>query len=119
MPRSQDDRLMNKPRQQQLMAASELVEGGLVRCPRANGTAVLLCRVSGEVHALADTCPHEEVSLSLGSLRGHVLRCPLHGSEFDVRSGAVLSEPCEEDLARYPVDVDADGWICMAEPSID
>ncbi len=73
---------------------------------------VLLCRVEGQVHALADTCPHEAISLSLGSLCGHRLRCPLHGSEFDVRTGEVLSEPCEENLQRFEVDL-RDNWLYL------
>lgn len=115
---------------QPLIRSTHLAEGEIRRCPlqrshsmpdtavppgltrQGTDPVVLLCRVEGEVHALADTCPHEAISLSLGSLLGHRLRCPLHGSEFDVRTGAVLSEPCEENLQRFEVE-ERNGWVCL------
>ena len=92
-----------------LVRLDALADGSLTRC-RHDGTTILLCRVGDEVHAVADTCTHEAVSLSLGSLCGHRLRCPLHGSEFDVRSGAALDEPAEEPLAIWTVRIE-DGWV--------
>lgn len=77
-----------------------------------DGQGILLCRVQGSVYAVHDTCTHEDISLSLGALCEYRLRCPLHGSEFDIRTGEVLSEPADENLATYPVDV-RDGWVCL------
>lgn len=82
------------------------------------GRAVLLCRLDDRskkgytVHAVQDTCPHEDISLSLGVVCEHRLRCPLHGSEFDLRTGRVLSDPAEDDLAVFAIQV-VDGWICI------
>lgn len=73
---------------------------------------VLLCRINNEVFAVHDTCTHEDISLSLGVLCEYRLRCPLHGSEFDVRSGKVLDEPADTDLATYPVYI-KDEWVCI------
>ncbi len=73
---------------------------------------VLLCRVDDEVFAVHDTCTHEDISLSLGVLCEYRLRCPLHGSEFDIRSGSVLDEPADTDLATYPVYI-KDEWVCI------
>jgi nitrite reductase/ring-hydroxylating ferredoxin subunit len=50
-----------------------------------------------------DTCTHEEASLSTGVLRGELVKCPLHNSRFNVRTGEVLEEPAAEDLGTYPV----------------
>jgi len=85
----------------------ELPEGSLTRIVRG-GTPILLVRIGDEVHAVADTCSHEDVSLSLGSLCGYRLRCPLHGSEFDVRTGAVLSAPADEPLCTWAVENDGE-----------
>ena len=85
----------------------ELSDGSLTRIVRG-GTAILLVRIGDEVHAVADTCSHEDVSLSLGSLCGHRLRCPLHGSEFDVRTGAVLSAPADQPLCTWVVENDGE-----------
>ena len=31
------------------------------------------------------------------------MRCPLHGSRFNVRTGEALEEPAEQALRTYPV----------------
>lgn len=94
-----------------LIPLQELRSGVPQRVQR-NGCDLLLCRVGDEVYAVHDTCTHEEISLSLGALCDYRLRCPLHGSEFDIRSGRVLNEPAETDLATFPVSV-VDGWVCL------
>ena len=51
---------------------------------------------------------HEDASLSGGVLRGAMVRCPLHGSRFDLRNGKPMEEPAEEPLTCYRVRVDGD-----------
>lgn len=75
---------------------------------------ILLCRVGDTVHAVQDTCTHEDVSLSLGALCEHRLRCPLHGSEFDIRTGRVLNEPADVDLKVFSVEIE-DGWVYLQD----
>ena len=101
------------PAERRLVRFDALADGSLTRREH-RGTAILLCRVGAEVHVVADRCTHEDVSLSLGSLCGHRLRCPLHGSAFDVRSGEALDEPAEEPLATWPVAIE-DGWVTIAD----
>ena len=103
---------MNEPDQRhKLMRLEGLAEGKPHRIQWL-GKALLLCRVGDQVYAVDEKCPHEDISLSLGVMCEHKLRCPLHGSEFDVRSGKVLNEPAETDLSTYPVVVD-DGWVII------
>jgi nitrite reductase/ring-hydroxylating ferredoxin subunit len=40
-----------------------------------------------------------------GSVWGEVVQCPWHGSEFNVRTGEVVSGPAEVEVQRYAVDV--------------
>ena len=94
-----------------LVAFNELAPGVPYRV-QYNGTGILLCLVEGVVHAVHDTCTHEDISLSLGVLCEHRLRCPLHGSQFDVRTGKVLDEPAEFDLRTFDVSV-IDDWVCI------
>ena len=48
------------------------------------GIPVVVFRTaSGEVAALADRCPHRNVPLSLGRVRGEHIQCAYHGWEFD------------------------------------
>jgi nitrite reductase/ring-hydroxylating ferredoxin subunit len=78
------------------------------------GTLLALARVEGAWHAVEAWCTHAECPLTDGWVEGHALRCPCHGSLFDVRDGAVLEGPAEDPLRTCPtrvldgrVDVDA------------
>lgn len=64
---------------------------------------IAVWNVNGEFYATQDTCTHEEASLSEGDLWGDVVECPLHGAQFDVRTGAVLSLPAVFPLRTFPV----------------
>lgn len=99
------------PGKHRLVAMTELKSGVPYRVQH-EGTGILLCLVDGVVHAVHDKCTHEDISLSLGELCEHRLRCPLHGSQFDVRTGQVLDEPAEIDLRTFAVAV-IDGWVCI------
>jgi 3-phenylpropionate/trans-cinnamate dioxygenase ferredoxin subunit len=73
---------------------------------------ILLANVGGQFYAVDDTCTHEDASLSRGALRGEWVKCPLHGSRFNVRTGEVVEEPASEKLATYPVRLEAgEVWI--------
>lgn len=102
---------MKNPQTHKLIQFDQLKPGVLQRVEH-KGHGVLVCLVEDTVYAVHDTCTHEDISLSLGALCEHRLRCPLHGSEFDIRTGRVLDEPAEENLPTYPVFVD-DGWVCL------
>ena len=82
--------------------AGELARGAMKRID-IRGRRILLANVDGRLCAVDDTCTHEEASLSTGVLRGELVKCPLHGSRFNVCTGRALEEPAEEDLRTYPV----------------
>jgi nitrite reductase/ring-hydroxylating ferredoxin subunit len=75
------------------------------------GQRILLANVDGRFYATDDTCTHEDASLSAGSLRGELVRCPLHGSRFNVCTGKVMEEPAEHDLKTYPVRIEGDSIL--------
>ncbi len=68
-----------------------------------DGVAVCVARVGDEVFAVADTCSHSEASLSEGEITGTKIECWLHGAEFDLRTGQVLTPPATESLKRFKV----------------
>jgi nitrite reductase/ring-hydroxylating ferredoxin subunit len=85
-------------------------EDGEVRETRVNGVYLALARAAGEWFALEDECTHAECPLSDGDLTGAALMCNCHGSEFDVRTGAVLAGPATEPVKTYPLRI-VDGRI--------
>ena len=65
-----------------------------------NGTPVCVTRIGDEVFAIAYTCSHSDASLSEGEVSDYKIECWLHGAEFDLRSGEVVTPP-----ASIPVEV--------------
>ena len=77
---------------------------------------ILLVNVEGRFYATDDRCTHEDASLSTGSLQGEWVKCPLHGSRFNVCTGQVLDEPADENLKTYAVRVEGDAiWLNIKE----
>jgi nitrite reductase/ring-hydroxylating ferredoxin subunit len=95
-------------------ARAEDVQPGEGFRVEVNGAAIALWNVDGEYYATSDVCTHEETSLSAGDLWGEVVECPLHGAQFDVRTGEVISLPAIFPLPTYPVKLEAGtiyvGW---------
>ncbi len=91
---------MTSPAWHEVGAAGDEPEGTLRRVEVAD-TAVCLARTGEGWLAFDDTCTHEECSLAGGELDGEVVICPCHGSEFDVRTGDVVTPPALDPLPIY------------------
>ena len=76
---------------------------------------VCLVRTEGEIFAINDVCSHGQVSLSEGEVDGCTLECWLHGSRFDLRTGAPVSLPAVDPVPVYAVKID-DGKILVDVP---
>ncbi|MCS7101380.1 MAG: non-heme iron oxygenase ferredoxin subunit, partial [Burkholderiaceae bacterium] len=86
------------------LPAADLAPGKM-RCVQLDGRRILVANVDGRFCAVDDTCTHEDASLARGVLRGQWVKCPLHGSRFNVCTGEVAEEPAEQNLRTYPVKV--------------
>jgi 3-phenylpropionate/trans-cinnamate dioxygenase ferredoxin subunit len=73
-------------------------------------TPVVLVRQGDVVHALRDECTHAELALSDGEVTGKGIECFLHGSCFDLRTGAPSSLPATEPVDVFAVRV-AEGYV--------
>jgi nitrite reductase (NADH) small subunit len=87
------------------------------------GKSIGLYNVAGQVFAIRDACPHKGASLCSGTVSGtmlpsrpheyvygmpgHVVRCPWHGWEFDLSTGASLFD-AERTVRTFEVDVTDD-----------
>jgi len=78
---------------------------GFRRSFRLAGREFLLLQEDGRVSLLVNRCPHMEASLDKASVHQGVLRCPVHGIEFDLHSGRALNAPgdCVGPLAFVPI----------------
>ena len=80
------DPASGKKRWHDAAAAAEVHEDGLTIVPVA-GRDVVLTRQEGRLCAFDAECPHREGSLSRGRISDGNIRCPVHGYEFDVKTG--------------------------------
>ena len=91
-----------------------LPDGG-VELVVVDGLDVALFRSGDEVVAIGNECAHKGGNLCDGRVEGDIVTCPLHGWEFDLRSGACMTIPGES-VPRFTVSVE-DGAIYLAEPA--
>ena len=63
-----------------------------------NGTAIGVYHVNGKWFAIGDTCTHKGGTLHEGPFDEYTVTCPLHGAQFDLKTGQNVSPP-----APYPV----------------
>ena len=71
----------------QTVARVEEVPPGTVRTVRAGDQEIALARVGDEFYATQPQCLHLQGPLGEGRLEDHVLTCPWHGWQYDVRTG--------------------------------
>lgn len=86
---------------------ADLSEGS-ISAVDVGGFHILLSKVGDEVAAVSGTCTHEETDLGTGFvLEGRVV-CPLHLSQFDLKTGEVMNPPATVPLRRFNVKVEGD-----------
>jgi 3-phenylpropionate/trans-cinnamate dioxygenase ferredoxin subunit len=72
------------------------------------GVPVCLVRIDDRVHAVHDTCSHQEYSLSEGLVFDGAIECALHGSMFGLEDGAPDSLPATKPIPTFAVEIDGD-----------
>ena len=70
-------------------ARDDVREGELTRAIH-EGTTYLLTKVGNDYYVIENRCPHLGWSMARGEVREGVLRCPWHGSRYDVCTGENL-----------------------------
>ena len=83
------------------VSAADLPQGAMCRVT-VGDTDVLVAHTEIGIIATDDRCPHMSAPLSLGSLEGCVVACPLHEGRFDLANGNPVRMPTTGGL-------DADG----------
>jgi len=76
-----------------------------------NGEDVALFRRGAEVFAIGNECPHQGGNLCDGWVEGDIVTCPLHGWEFDLRSGVCMTIPGER-VSHHTITIE-DGAVYL------
>jgi nitrite reductase (NADH) small subunit len=90
-----------------LCGVAEAPAEGQVMEAEAQGVAICLARVGGELSALDNWCPHRRGPLGQGWVEGKAVVCPWHSWTFDLRTGAA-EYPVSERVAVFPVRVEGE-----------
>jgi 3-phenylpropionate/trans-cinnamate dioxygenase ferredoxin component len=100
--------MTSAPRVVDVCSFQDLPVGGVRRVNSDPPVAVF--NDEGVLRAIDDTCSHQDASLSDGWFEDGCVECPLHGSRFDLRTGAPEDLPAEDPVRVHRVLVD-DGVI--------
>ena len=77
--------------------------------------SIALFNVDGTFHAMQNACTHVGGPLGEGELQGDNVTCPLHGAQFNVTTGKVLSPPAGSDVKCYAVTIEGDDVLVDLE----
>jgi len=73
-------------------------------------TPIVVVRRGEQVFALVARCAHAGGPLAEGTVEGNAIKCPWHGSTFDMSTGEVVTGPSAHPQPCLETRV-ADGWI--------
>jgi len=81
----------------------QLADGAMLP-GQIDGEDALLLRQGDALYAIGAQCTHYHAPLAQGLLSGHVLHCPMHHGQFDIRTGEALCAPPLDDLPCWRVE---------------
>ena len=99
-------------------AVDDLADGSMKPVDAA-GQKLLLTRLNGVYHAIANGCPHAGGPLHEGVLGGDVVLCPWHKAGFQVTTGRCVAPPALDDVPRFAVRVEAGRVLVTVEDAPD
>ena len=80
------------------------------------GRELAVFNLNGEFFAVDNICPHKGGPLGAGLLNEERIFCPMHGWEFEVKTGACLTRP-DRPVKTHSVQVrDGQVQVCVDEP---
>ena len=89
------------------MQVSDLAEGTIAAVD-LRGKHILFSKIGGEVSAVGGICTHEDTDLALGFVIEDRVVCPLHLSQFELKTGQVVNPPATVSLERFNVKIEGE-----------
>jgi nitrite reductase/ring-hydroxylating ferredoxin subunit len=72
-----------------IAATADIAPGG-IKAFEIDGREILVGNLDDAFYAVERRCGHMSAPCEMGTLRGHILTCPMHYAQFDIRTGKVL-----------------------------
>ena len=89
------------------VCAAGSLEPGEFEVVESGNTPIAVFNIAGDYLAIEDICTHDGEELTGGPVDGDDIVCPRHGARFCIRTGAALTPPAYDDVATFPVRVEA------------
>jgi nitrite reductase/ring-hydroxylating ferredoxin subunit len=65
------------------------------------GYEILVINRNNKFYCMVARCSHAGAPLAEGELENNVLKCPWHGSRFNIETGEVVRGPAKKPLRTY------------------
>ena len=90
--------------------AASVLENATAHRVDLDGHPVCLVLLDGTVHAVGDTCTHQDISLAEGEVDADecTIECWKHGSGFSLTAGTALTLPATKPVPVYTARIDGD-----------
>jgi nitrite reductase/ring-hydroxylating ferredoxin subunit/uncharacterized membrane protein len=99
-----DATVVPRPNEPVVVAKADELKVDQMKLLRVGDKRIVLARTEHGYVAFDDRCPHRGGSLAGGSMMCGTVQCPWHGSQFDVRTGAVKAGPTDGGIETYGVE---------------
>ena len=87
-----------------LRSAADDLAVNQMKLVHVDGRRLVVGHMEDGYAAFQDRCTHKGGPLADGVLICGTVQCPWHGSQFDVRTGAVKCGPAEQPIETYPIE---------------
>lgn len=96
-----------------LAKVSDIPEGSSIAVMTPNDQEIALFNINGKIYAIDNECPHAGGPLAEGDINDTVVKCPWHGWEFDLKTGACINSKIHC-VAIIPIEI-KDGLIFLKD----
>jgi nitrite reductase/ring-hydroxylating ferredoxin subunit/uncharacterized membrane protein len=97
-------RVEDRPGEALVVARTDELQVDQMKLVRVGKRRIVLGRTEDGYVAFDDHCTHRGGSLAGGTMICGTVQCPWHGSQFDVRTGAVRAGPADDGIPVYRVE---------------
>jgi len=89
---------------------------GSFRAFKIENLDILIANLEGNFYAVSAICPHMSGYLGKGNIVGTSIKCPVHGAEYDLKTGKITKDlpwimkkmtKETKDLEMYKIEVEA------------
>jgi nitrite reductase/ring-hydroxylating ferredoxin subunit len=101
------------------VAESKDIEPSRMKAVDVAGEKVCIINIEGNYYVIGNICTHARGPLDKGILEGYKVKCPRHGSKFDVRTGEPTKSPARQAVPKYEVQIQDNNILVRKEDRIE